>query len=382
MYDLAVRARTMIIHALLVGAGCSYYDSSLLDPSKDAGSAAGASGSAGSAGASEGGVPGCTHAAPPGKPSVVNAGGAEDLVFVLDWLKMADRDLGYDLDKTCTCQGETDSCQEPKWAKADHCDGPDGRDNAAGSLIQEGANLVPGFGDNAWNSDLKAGDWGLIFRVSKYNGLADDDQVELAWYVPTEFDKLWELDGGTMPEGGGPIPKWDGTDVWPLKAESLNDSDPNRPKWVDANAYVSGGVLVGKIDLGEFQASGSLKLVVKDAFVTARLVKESGIWRMKEGLLAGVWVLEDIFKQLGQMSMGGEFLCTDSIAYTMIKGMICKYADIYRSRGTPSSQCDSLSLGLSFTAIAGKLGQAVETTSTANTCKPEADPANDSCDTL
>lgn len=332
----------MIIHALLFGAGCSYYDSSLLDPHKDAGGASGASGSAGAA--TEAGT--CAHASPPGKPSVTNAGGTEDLIFVLDWLKLADRDLGYDLDKTCSCQGEGNSCQEAKWASADHCDGSEGRDNATGSLIQEGASLVPGFGDTEWNTGLKQGSWSVIFRVRNYNGLADDDQVELSWYVPEGFDKLQEEfdagipDGGLVTEAGALIPRWDGTDAWPYAADSVENGDRDRPKWFDANAYVSGGVLVGLMPLGELQASGSLKLVVKDAFVTARLVREAGVWRMKEGMLAGVWLLEDIFKQLGQMSMAGTHLCTNAIAYPMIKGMICKYADIYRSRGTPSSQCD------------------------------------------
>lgn len=366
-----MRTRTLWVQALLFGVGCSYYDSALLEPQPvvDAAVVDAAATDA------EADASACAHAMPPQKPSVVDAGGDQDLVLVLDWLTMSDRDLGYDLDKTCTCQGEGDSCQEPAWADADHCDGTDGRDNAVGALLQGGASMMPGFGEDLWNANLKAGRWGVLLRVRGYNGQPDDDRVELSWYMPDAFDAGPE-DAGTP----GGTPKWDGTDTWPIQSHTVEENDVGRPVWSDANAYVSDGVLVGQLPRGEMQASGSLRLVIRDAFVTGRLEQVQGVWRLRDGIVAGVWVLEDLFLRVANLKVQGSPLCKDALGYDVLKKAICRYADMYRSRGTPSSLCDSLSLAVTFTAIEGRLGPIVEVATESYTCSPGMDPANDSCD--
>src|SRR5215831_6964154 len=83
----------------------------------------------------------CRHALPPGRPDVSPAvPGALDLIFASRNTDFGDsgeagatpkwQTFGYDLDDTCTGEGQGDSCAEPTWAMIDHPDGIDGRDNA------------------------------------------------------------------------------------------------------------------------------------------------------------------------------------------------------------------------------------------------------------
>jgi hypothetical protein len=41
-------------------------------------------------------------------------------------------DIGFDLDNTCTGEGQGNSCAEPPWASASHMDGMYGVDDAWG----------------------------------------------------------------------------------------------------------------------------------------------------------------------------------------------------------------------------------------------------------
>jgi hypothetical protein len=364
----------------VVAAGCGYYDSSLLKLQ-----AAADSGTAGAAGQVT-----CEHAGPPDKPSVVDAGGDIDIVLALSHISFGIGPdagtgyAGYDVDKTCTCQGEDDSCLRPAWASAPDCDQPGGRDNAAGELMKELASSVDTFGEARFNADVQAGIWTTLSRIRNYNGLADDDQVEISWYVASDF---WSTH--MDPDGGKGRPKWDGTDEWPISTVSLKGTgladggvsyDLDHPISTDKNAYVSGGVAVGMLPKGMLPIDPNMKLVFSDLYLTGRLVNTPQGWALEDGVLAGVWTLEDIFSQLGHMVILGLPACIGSPPYAVLKGLICKRADIYRSRGTPTTPCDSLSVGLSFASKPARLGAISPPADNQNFCTPETDPSTDSCD--
>jgi hypothetical protein len=368
------RRRAIGLQLCLLIMGCGYYDSSLLIP---------AAGAGGSAGGSAGSSQGCQHAFPPDKPAVTNAGGDLDLIFAIKQMTFGNnadagsRLVGWDIDKTCTCQGENDSCLEPAWAQIEHCDGPDGRDNGFSSLISEIGLLIHDFSEDSWNADLHAGAWGLMLRIRDYNGLPDDDQVELDWYMPSSFYSIIEKQ-----DGGKPAPKFDGTDVWPIRSFCINNNDVNQPRYADAKAYVSGGMLVGMLPQGVLDSDGWISMVLTDAYLTAEVVKVGSVWELHEGSIAAVWTLDDIFAQLGYVSVYGVAMCADpsNTIYQAMKAMICKHTDIYRSRGTPTTACDSLSLGIGFDAVQAKFGQLTPPTTQTMQCSAEQNPANDSCD--
>jgi hypothetical protein len=372
-----LRAAAVWIGAL--AAACSYYDASLL-----------LSPAAPADGGGDSSTQLCPHASPPDKPKVTNAGGELDLVFAIRHLSFGfsapdgPSSIGYDIDRTCTCQGEHQSCLLPSWAPGEHCDGPEGRDNATGAFFQELNKVAPSFGEDAWNKDLERGRSTVLIRVQSYNGLADDDQVEMSWYMAAKF---WATNEN--PDGGVAAPRWDGTDAWPVRDVSLVPQpeadggvsyDVDRPLQRDTKAYVSGGVLVGMIPQGMVQVDPSMIMVFTDPFLTAKLVDKGGSWELQDGLVAGVWRLDDIFAQLGFLAIASVPMCVGSPFYGSLKEKICRNADIYHARGTPTTPCDGLSIGMSFSGEAARLGEVLVVGGDPKLCPPTTDPANDSCD--
>lgn len=365
--------------------GCGYYSSSLLAPAPDGGTSAGAS-----AGAAGNGPGTCEHASPPDKPSVTHAGGDLDLVLALSSIQYStDPDagpgsVGYDIDRTCTCQGEKESCLLPSWALQQQCDGPQGRDNSGGLLLEGIAGYVESFGQDRWNTELNLGRWNTLARIRNYNGLADDDEIEMSFYVAASY---WA--NNHLPDGGDAHPKWDGTDVWPVSSASLEPIpdgdggttyDVNRPISTDTKAYVSGGVAVGMVAHGILQVDPSLQLMFTDMYVTGKLVKTAQGWEIQDGTLAGVWTLDDLFNQLGYMDVAGMGMCMGNQIYGIFKKMVCQRTDIYRSRGTPTTPCDSISIGMSFNAKPVHLGGVIPPYNNTKKCPPDKDPSLDSCD--
>ena len=385
-YPQIVGPRTAASFALwLAAASCGYYDSSLLNPTP---AQTGDSGTGAQSGG--GGAAVCEHAEPPGPPAVKDAGGDLDLVFAMRTISFGfDSDggalaLGYDIDKTCTNQGEKDSCLEPAWASGDHTDGPQGRDNSGGALIREFAQWAPGFGEPAWNDALQSGGWSVIVRLKHYNGLPDDDQVELTWYVADNFSTFHKL-----ADGGGAAPKWDGTDTWPITSVCLDPQpaadggvtyDLDHGRYVDSKAYVSGGKVVGMMAQGQIQADLGIKLVLTDVYLTARVNQTPSGWELRDGNISGVWTLDDIFEQLGYFTFQGIPMCMGNPIYAGVKQMVCKYADIYRSRGTPTTPCDSLSVAIGFESLPASISGVVVPSAGSKACDAAHDPVNDSCD--
>jgi hypothetical protein len=361
--------------------GCGYYNASLLSGAGDA--------SPQVDGAAGGGPGVCPHAAAPEKPSVSDAGGDLDLLIAMRTIVlMADADAGifpgYDIDRTCTCQGENSSCLVPTWATASHCDGPLGRDNAVGQLLAELAIFLPVFNQDSWNAQVEAGAFSSIARIRGYNGLPDDDQVELSWYGLGQY---WNIHKEA--DGGDSHPRWDGTDTWPVVSSALEPIpqadggvgyDVERPLFTDRLAYVAGGVAVGNLPRGELKLSPTMTMVFTDVFVTARLVSGAQGWRAENGVISGAWALQDIFSQLGYLEVAGIPICKGSPPYSIVKSKICSYADIYRNRGTANTPCDSISIGVGFTGTAARFGPVEPPYADQNNCTAETDPATDSCD--
>ncbi|MFO0763225.1 MAG: hypothetical protein U0359_42700, partial [Byssovorax sp.] len=93
----------------------------------------------------------CAHKTPPSVPADAQPGNGADFVVAIRSIDMREgqgaEPIGYDLDKTCSCQGELASCREP--GKKPICDGTDGIDNQASKifrLIQGGAGGPEKFG--------------------------------------------------------------------------------------------------------------------------------------------------------------------------------------------------------------------------------------------
>jgi hypothetical protein len=125
----------------------------------------------------------CAHRQPPSRPNVKDAGGALDLVFVATEYTTGDdagqplyQSIGFDLDHSCTGEGQGNSCVEPSWATADHTDGDAGIDNAYGQIWWQQGATVP-------RATITGATPAEIIRVRSYSGGVEDDQVEVSLYV-------------------------------------------------------------------------------------------------------------------------------------------------------------------------------------------------------
>jgi len=355
---------------------------------------------------SPGGTGGCHHATWPSPPASSDPGTDVDLVFAVRKIDFGETALqngpavGYDLDTRCTCQGEGPSCLEPTSATADHCDGPEGRDNAASQLFHTLLQFVDAVGSET-NSQLAAeGKWTLLVRLRQYNGQANDQQVVASLYPSPGRDN-------DPCFGDAYAPAWDGTDQWPVPAESLEGSggaapdggtgeggcqpdagaglDIDLPRYTDPVAYVRDWVLVANLpEAGMILSSTSHSPVVKitAGFLTAHIdhTQIPGRWLLRDGLLVGRWKLSDFLAMLGAFTVNDQPLCTNNPAYIVVKPQICSYADVASTLGGPTTPCDAISFGMGFEGEDAKLGHILLSAGTTTECQPGTDPGSDTCD--
>jgi hypothetical protein len=328
---------------------------------------------------------GCAHArAPANTAQGQNKGGTVEAWFAVYSIDYGDGDgkpdaadfaeLGYDVDRTCTSYGEPPICLQGGKAAPD---GKDGRDNAAGRLFFEVKSLYQiltgGIGSSADTANIQQGNESILFHLTGYDGLPDDDQVTVEWYSAAPFpnDKL-------LPDGGKPVPRWDGTDEWPLRADGPDAG--LGPLAVDPAAYVTANVLVASLPRGTKILGGSIDLNLDGVFFTATLTRALDGLEMKDGNLAGVWRAQQVFAGMAPFfEKNGR--CSDSQIYQDIKQLVCNALDV-SSAGVPlpTEPCDSLSFGMAFTAKPVKPPAGTANASVPpNICPPATDPRNDTC---
>ncbi|MBI5537269.1 MAG: hypothetical protein HY898_31395 [Deltaproteobacteria bacterium] len=344
--------------------GCTYYDSALVGGVSPADSGIEADSTTGT----------CSRALPPEPPAVKDAAGSIELVLAVRTIDFHEttqfNTIGYDLDKTCTCLGEGNSCQPPaNSTPQDQCDGPGGRDNRAAALIA--ASSMLGLSSATFDNDIADGEWSILVRVRGYNGLADDDQVSVAWLVPLNFMKP---------------PVWDGTDAWGINGSCLNHDGTGKPDLespliTDTLAYVTGGRLVASLKGGaSLTLSTGMSIIINDAFLVAGLVQDGSKWSVQEGLLVGVWKTTDLLANLRYTTVGGQPLCATNGIYKNIKDSVCQKRDILASGGAPTAPCDAISLAFTFTAAPAKIALALDNPAGADPCPSDTDAAAYECD--
>jgi hypothetical protein len=352
-----------------------------------------------------GGTAGCRHATWPTPPETTDPGADLDLVFAMRKVDFGQDSLqngpalGYDLDTRCTCQGEGPSCLEPAWAYADHCDGPEGRDNASSQLFHQIETFTNTLSSDVNSQLAESGNWTLLARLRQYNGQANDQQVVVSLYPSPGRDN-------DACFGAAYAPAWDGSDEWPISADSLEgaggaspdagtgeggcrpdagaDLDIDAPLYTDPVGYVHDWVLVANLpQVGMILSAGDHSPVIRitAGFLTARLdnVQTPGRWLLRDGLLGGRWKLTEFLAMLGSFTSSGDPVCTDTVVYAMVKPEVCSYADLASTLGGPTTPCDAISFGMGFEGENAKIGHILFGAGTGSLCPPATDPAYDNC---
>jgi hypothetical protein len=276
------------------------------------------------------------------------------------------KDLGYDLDDTCTgsdtCEGEDSppSCQ-PTVPQVS-TDGNYCRDNTFGRL-EYAAGLIPelakkyGLSDDAFNCALCVGDYNFVIKISGYNGLSDDDDIRIDLYPSPGLEKILPWDCSN--------PDWHThpcftTDLkWTIEDDSVTEprGGPDLPnsKIVDEHAYVKEGYLVGQLPPNTlFWFPGYKALVVafplklSTATVSGKLARGGdGVWRITDGIIGGRALGTDLVR--GFRLMG---LCDADPNYSVMTDFVQKNLDIIAAGGkNPAATCDGMSVGLGYTAL-------------------------------
>jgi hypothetical protein len=323
---------------------------------------------------------------------------------------------GYDLDDKCTCTTDGSSCKLPDFVLEPVCDGPGGRDNATALLFNKVSNFNKDLKSSKHSERANAGEWSLLFRVRNYNGQADDAEVTVSIHPsPGMHRDPCLID---VP------PAWDGSDQWPIDANSFLDPsgsggsngggnggnggnggggnggngggggldcdgpkdtkgyDLDAPRYFDLGAYVANNVLVANLPKTPLALTGQNsynELLLTAGFITGRLEKQGAQWFMREGVLAGRWHLDDIFLTFGAALNGGTGLCTDHSLYPLLREAICAHIDVAAALAGPTTPCDAVSFGMEFEAEPAKFGLVFESLAMPTTCPPDKDPVLKGC---
>jgi hypothetical protein len=338
-------------------------------------------------------------AKPPQYSPLPGNAGAEEFTVVVSRQNMGEgsdpnlrdyREIGYDLDGTCTADGADRSCIRPRWATANDDDGPHGRDNMGGLLCV-------GLWDDGWsvtqyvNENISAGLATTAIRVTGYNGSAADNQVEVSVYAATTIQATTPLELCAQQSATRPI--WNGRDEWRAFGEwaapsaGAGQEFPIVPTYRTVDAYVSGDYLVARFDklltaIGEFSG----------VVITARIVSDpqTGLRALEGGVFAGRYGIAAVPKLLAatadSASSERKLLCTDSPNYVLYKSRTCAATDIaYSARDDRATECDAISWAWEFEAKPARLVGVVpssESCAIKNACGPGLSPADDRCDTL
>jgi hypothetical protein len=328
-------------------------------------------------------IPPCDHAEPPGRPTTVDDGGSTSglnkIVAVaafntIDIGVSAQPDanaaippFGYDLDNRCTCPGPASCLPRTGASPGENCDDVNGRDHQSIVLFQL-LQLVGGAattGTKQVDQGLMAGQYGLLIRISNWNGKPNDPRVTVDFYVSNGLER--------DDAGGIPTPKLDGTDRWTIDPTSIQNGD--QPQFSDMEAYVTGGTFVANfpelpIVFGDRSYLGGATMQLLDAVVVGTLQLTpangpSGVGLgITSGTIAGRWPTGQILATMATIPGDGGFLCgtdpnpVNRLTYGEFKAVMCNAADISKTKvgDNTSAPCDAISVGMQFTAVPAVLG--------------------------
>jgi hypothetical protein len=291
---------------------------------------------------------GCNHAVPPSRPTTPDGPDVTPVVGVAKEILLSTATgavpVGYDLDEVCTTDNATETCTGDK----PHVDPPGGIDNNGGDLF----NLVKTRTDveERVNAGIAQGRTTLLFRISSYNGTANDPNIVFSVYASPG---LLDGTGNPMP------PKFVESEAWALDDAQFTALSPDLPT-TTTTGYVSGGVVVAFLASTKIGLSSSFAVNLKSAVLTANLDLTGPKPVMQGGIIAGRWPASDLLHVISRQrtSDAGKALCDDPVNYGVAKAVICADLDIMVDRIADRTglACNATSASIRFVAAPASLG--------------------------
>lgn len=304
----------------------------------------------------------CVGTRPPERADGGSAGGTITIINALATFEFGDvADLqkpntkGIDLDRTCTCPGPR-SCKPVQGAGV--CDFPNGVDNAAGGFF---LSLLSVLGREAnETAKIQRGEHGLLVRMKNYNGLPDDDDVEVAIFNSFGLDT--SSDGGV--DASVPaVPKFDGQDRWTIDAKSLLGGTAYLPNIVDTRGYVRDGVVVAQVS--NAIRIGPYTVPIVGGVLMAHLVKIGDSFGVDDGVLSGRANARELLTSLESVPNpldNSKYLCGTDVVFTNLRDRFCQTLDLPTDQSVDGKDapCDAASFSVRFTSSPAILGRVVD----------------------
>ena len=329
-------------------------------------SAAQEGGSSGGEGGSSGSSDPCGHVQPPELPEKDDAPEDEEPPFflALRTIKLipepTDVYQGYDLDNVCPCDRRKGTAFEGasscKGVTADDCDRDGGIDNSAVGLFQTFA--PTGFSpDKAANQGIVDGRRGLLIRVAKYNGKANDRDVIVGAMISHGILDGRGCETTVNPSLDRAPPGWCGGDLWTYPQAFV------KPGVTEPISSGSGWVKDGEL---VYKSQSSVRMFLAGAVISfnlpitaGRLSKVEGRWHF-EGMLTGRIPVSDLLRAVGSVETDNQKLCQTAYFSLGVKPELCKRADIMETdrfdNEDPPQGCNAVSASVLFTADEAAVG--------------------------
>jgi hypothetical protein len=323
-------------------------------------------------------------AEPPGPPPTMMPDGTGNTTFAISELFLGDTDrngmsdpingwkqYGFNIDGIIATPPYTNLCKPVDNAPASvHANGNGGIDNSFGANILP---IILGISSDASqkiNQSITEGKFTIMLSMVNLGTSANYNPLLTRLYGGSQLTEACG-DGGMCPT----TPKFDGTDVWPVLQELLNDpTDITSAKvqfmasYVNNNTWVSGSK--GDVNLMLTVDSFSLNLTIGSAQIAFDM--DSTHHHGTNGTIAGVLNTQTLINEL--KSVAGAFdpaFCDpNNTTFASIATQIAQASDIL-SDGTqdPTKQCDGISIGLGFNSELVQLGGiAPPAATTSNPC--------------
>ncbi len=259
------------------------------------------------------------------------------------------KSIGYNLDGLLSKPGDTNHCKlQPGANPLDvETDGNGGIDNSFG------ANLMPLMTSEAatpagtTNGAISDGSSTELFRLDKLTTAPDQNGVTGALYAGANK--------------GSPA-LFNGTDVWPVTYESVNNGNLNAPKVKFPNSYVSGGVWVSGSEaqfvLPLMVQGYTMNLPISQAIFSMQLKGAGTQAAAFNGVIAGVIDIEAFVSELKRIAGSFDPSLCNGFNFDSIAQQIRAASDIMSdgTNGDPGKTCNAISIGLGFKGSAVKLG--------------------------
>jgi hypothetical protein len=287
------------------------------------------------------------------------------------------RDIGFDMDGVCTnsdsCPGVTDkACLNDALTPYD---GRDCRDNELGKLSELAAQAPQlaeqfGYSEEDFNCELHRGGFGVILKISNYNGQLDDPSVRFDMYTSTGLTRLpgWncrESMDKPLNKDWQSYADWLSTTHWRIAKQSIDASAPSLGDQLpnslagDGTAFVRGGYFFAKIPDGQplwFDGEKTpipgFRFLMRRGIMVGQLVRQpDDSWDIRDGTVAFVVLPADhvaAFQQIGFcQNMCNAFDTINEYAKSRVDSSSTTDAIL------PDVPCDALSVGMAFEARQG-----------------------------